>query len=177
MHMMDGDLRFPIGDFRREDAVPENRARHVLEIESAPAELRTAVKGLRSDQLDAPYRPGGWTVRQVVHHMPDSHMNAYVRVKLALTEEVPTIKPYDEARWAELGDTRTTPIDTSLALFESLQQRWVYLLRSLTAADFSRRLQHPERGTISIDDVVAIYAWHGRHHIAHITSLRRRNGW
>ena len=175
--MADQDLRYPVGKFQRETAKPEKRDQHIREIESAPAHLRDAVRGLTPAQFDTPYRPGGWTVRQVVHHLPDSHMNAYVRVKLALTEDEPTIKPYDEAKWAELGDNRTTPVETSLALFESLHERWVELLRSLAPTDFSRRLRHPEHGTLSIEDLVGMYAWHGRHHVAHITSLRERNGW
>jgi DinB superfamily len=175
--MPEHDLRYPIGKFQREDARLDKRAHHIQQIEAAPAELRAAVAELTVDRLDTPYRPGGWTVRQVVHHLPDSHMNAYVRMKLALTEEVPTIKPYDEARWAELGDTRTTPIEIPLGLFESLQQRWTHLLRSLTSQDFSRTYRHPEQGTVSMEEVVAIYAWHGRHHVAHIASLRERNAW
>jgi len=175
--MPECDLRYPIGKFQREDARPENRARHSQQIEAAPAELRAAVAGLTADRLDTPYRPDGWSVRQVVHHLPDSHMNAYVRMKMALTEEVPTIKPYDEARWAELGDTQTTPIEIPLALFELLQQRWAHLLHSLTPQEFSRAYRHPEQGTVSLEEVVAIYAWHGRHHVAHITSLRERKGW
>jgi hypothetical protein len=175
--MPEPDLRYPIGKFKRADAQPEKRPQHIEQIEAAPGSLRAAVAGLAGEQLDTPYRPGGWTVRQVVHHLPDSHMNAYVRMKLALTEEEPTIKTYEEARWAELGDSRTTPIETSLALFESLQERWVHLLRSLAPADFSRRFRHPELGALSLEEVVAMYAWHGRHHVAHITSLRERNGW
>jgi DinB superfamily len=175
--MPEHDLRYPIGKFQRGDARPDKRSQHIQQIEAAPAELRAAVADLTADRLDTPYRPGGWTVRQVVHHLPDSHMNAYVRMKLALTEEVPTIKPYDEARWAELGDTRTTPIEIPLGLFELLQQRWAHLLRSLTPQDFSRTYRHPEQGTVSMEEVVAIYAWHGRHHVAHIASLRERNGW
>ena len=175
--MPESDLRYPIGKFQREDACPDRRSLHIRQIEAAPAELRAAVAGLTSERLDTPYRPGGWTVRQVVHHLPDSHMNAYVRMKMALTEEVPTIKPYDEARWAELADLRTTPTEIPLALFESLQQRWAHLLRSLTPKDLSRAYRHPEQGTVSLEEVVAIYAWHGRHHVAHITSLRERNGW
>jgi DinB superfamily len=175
--MAERDLRYPIGKFQREDARPERRSQHIQQIETAPTELRAAVAGLTADRLDTPYHPGGWTVRQVVHHLPDSHMNAYVRMKLALTEEVPTIKTYDEALWAELADLRTTPIEIPLRLFESLQQRWTHLLRSLAPADFSRRLRHPELGTLSLDEVLALYAWHGRHHVAHVASLRGRNGW
>jgi hypothetical protein len=129
-------------------------------------------------QLDTPYRPGGWTVRQVVHHLPDSHLHAYTRIKLALTEEEPTIKPYEEARWAELPDARTGPIDPSLALLESLHQRWLLLLRQLRPSDFERRFRHPEHNRMfALDETIALYAWHGRHHVAHITSLRQRMGW
>jgi uncharacterized damage-inducible protein DinB len=176
--MPEPDLRYPIGKFQNEDSpTPENRRRYIEEIDVAPARLRAAVAGLQPEQLDTPYRPGGWTVRQVVHHVPDSHLNAYVRFKLALTEDEPTIKPYDEARWAELADTRTTPIETSLALLDSLHQRWGKLLRSLSPADLSRKLRHPELGVMTLDNMLAHYAWHGRHHVAHITSLRERNAW
>jgi uncharacterized damage-inducible protein DinB len=176
--MPEPDLRYPIGKFQWDDSpIPENRQRYIEEIDAAPARLRAAVAGLQPEQLDTPYRPGGWTVRQVVHHVPDSHLNAYVRFKLALTEDEPTIKPYDEARWAELADTRTTPIETSLALLDSLHQRWGKLLRSLSPADLSRKLRHPELGVMTLDNMLAHYAWHGRHHVAHITSLRERSGW
>ncbi|HLI30711.1 MAG TPA: putative metal-dependent hydrolase, partial [Terriglobia bacterium] len=146
-------------------------------IEEVPARLRAAVKGLSDAQLDTPYREGGWTVRQVVHHLADSHMNSYVRFRLALTESEPTIKTYDQTRWAELRDARTAPVEPSLALLESLHKRWVLLLKSLEAADFSRTFRHPDRGTMTLDQNLALYAWHGRHHVAHITSLRERMGW
>jgi hypothetical protein len=147
------------------------------EIEQAPARLRAVVAGLSDAQLDTPYRPVGWTVRQVVHHVPDSHLNSYVRFRLALTEKEPTIKPYDESRWAELTDARTAPIEISLALLESLHARWTLLLHSLKPEDFSREFRHPELGTVSLDKNLALYAWHGRHHVAHIASLRERMGW
>jgi hypothetical protein len=154
------------------------RAACVARIAAAPAALRAAVAGLSEAQLDTPYRPGGWTVRQVVHHVPDSHLNAYVRIRLALTEDTPTIKPYEEARWAELPDARTLPIDTSLALLEGLHARWVALLGVLGAADGARQFHHPEHGRlITVDELIAMYAWHGEHHVAHVTSLRARNGW
>jgi uncharacterized damage-inducible protein DinB len=176
--MPEQDLRYPIGKFEKDDSPsPEKRRRYIEEIDAAPARLRAAVAGLKPEQLDTPYRPGGWTVRQVVHHVPDSHLNAYVRFKLALTEDEPTIKPYDEARWAELADTRSTPIETSLALLDFLHQRWGKLLRALSPSDLSRKLVHPELGVMSLDTVLCHYAWHGRHHVAHITSLRERNGW
>jgi uncharacterized damage-inducible protein DinB len=172
------DLRYPIGKYTRCDALtPAQRAEAIAQIAAAPKALRDAVAGLSREQLDTPYRPGGWTVRQVVHHMPDSHMNSYVRLKLALTENEPTIKTYEEELWAELADSRDTPVEVSLALFEALHQRWVVLLQSMRAEDFSRRLRHPVLGAMSVDNLVNIYAWHGRHHVAHITSLREREGW
>lgn len=147
-------------------------------IERAPSQIGAAIDGLSGEQLDTPYRPGGWTVRQVVHHVPDSHMNAFIRFKLALTEENPTIKPYDEAAWAQLADARETPIETSMTLLTSLHERWVGLLRSLTPTDFRRTLNHPDwDAPLSLDTMLALYAWHGRHHTAHITNLRQRMGW
>jgi uncharacterized damage-inducible protein DinB len=147
------------------------------EIEVAAAQFRAAVQGLTGQQLDARYRPGGWTVRQVVHHVADSHLNAYIRFRLALTEDEPTIKPYDQAKWAELPDARTAPAETSLQLIDSLHQRWVVLLRSMSDADFARSFLHPERGVMRLDTTLAMYAWHSRHHRAHITGLRERMGW
>ena len=174
---MEADLRYPIGKFDRVGSLtPDQRREHIEAIAAAPARLAAAVSGLKPEQLDTPYRPGGWTVRQVAHHVPDSHMNAYIRFKLALTEDEPTIKPYLEDRWAELGDAKA-PIEPSLALLENLHKRWVLLLRSLTPADFARKLRHPELGVVTLDQTLAIYGWHGRHHVAHITSLRERNGW
>ena len=173
------DLRYPIGPFRYTgEGSPDRREQWIGDIAAAPAELRAAVAGLSPVQLDTPYRPDGWTVRQVVHHVPDSHLNAYTRLKLALTEEEPTIKPYEEARWAELPDARSGPIDPSLALLEFLHQRWLLLLRNLRPADFARRFRHPEHGRMfGLDETLAMYAWHGKHHVAHITALRRRMGW
>jgi hypothetical protein len=173
------DLRYPIGAFSFSGNVTDTgRQAWIDEIASAPAALRKAIDGLSTAQIDTPYRPGGWTVRQVVHHVPDSHLNAYVRFKLALTEDEPTIKPYDEARWAELNDTRTVAPEVSLTLLDALHERWVALLRSLTSADWRRTLHHPEHDhPLPLDEVLAIYAWHGRHHVAHITSLRTREGW
>jgi uncharacterized damage-inducible protein DinB len=139
--------------------------------------MRTAVAGLSDEQLNTPYRPAGWTVRQVVHHVPESHMNSYVRFKLALTEEEPTIKPYFEDRWAQLDDANQAPVGLSLDLLDALHGRWVWFLRSLKDADFQRTFRHPELGTVSLDRNIALYAWHGRHHVAHITSLRERMGW
>jgi uncharacterized damage-inducible protein DinB len=172
------DLRYPIGEFRFEGPLTAaGRAARIDEIAAAPARLRQAVEGLSPEQLDTPYRPGGWTVRQVVHHLPDSHLNSYTRFKLALTEDGPTIRPYYEDRWAELIDGRTAPVEVSLALLESLHRRWVLLLRSLTAEDCARTFRHPELGIVSLDKNIALYAWHGRHHVAHITALRERMGW
>jgi uncharacterized damage-inducible protein DinB len=173
------DLRYPIGKFRFEGPGDlERRARWIEEIERAPAALRAAIAGLAPSQLDTPYRDEGWTVRQVVHHVPDSHLNAYTRFKLALTENEPTIKPYEESRWAELPDGRSGPIEPSLALLENLHVRWVRLLRAMDPADFSRKFRHPEHGrSMELNESLALYAWHGRHHVAHITSLRGRKGW
>lgn len=172
------DLRYPIGPFKLEGTPTEVQTqRAIKEITEAPAKLRAAVEGLSPQQLDTPYRPGGWTVRQVVHHVPDSHLNSYCRFKLALTEDEPTIKPYHEDRWAELEDSRETPIEVSLALLESLHKRWVLLLKSLEPADFERKFRHPELGVVSLAQNACLYGWHGRHHTAHITSLRERMGW
>ncbi|HET6795982.1 MAG TPA: putative metal-dependent hydrolase [Gemmatimonadales bacterium] len=173
------DLRYPVGRFTYDGvADPAKQRRWIDEIESAPDHVRTAVAGLSRDQLDTPYREQGWTVRQVVHHLPDSHLNAYTRFKLALTENVPIIKPYEEALWAELPDGRSGPIEPSLALLQALHQRWVMLLRQVSPAEFSRRFMHPEQGReVELNEMLAMYAWHGRHHVAHITSLRRRMGW
>jgi hypothetical protein len=173
------DPRYPIGPFKFDGhANPQLREQWIAEIATAPGALRAAVTGLSPTQLDTPYREQGWTVRQVVHHLPDSHLNAYARIKLALTEDEPVIKPYDEARWAELPDVRATPVETSLTLLECLHRRWVLLLRDLRPADFARRFRHPEQGrAIGLDEAVAMYAWHGRHHVTQITSLRSRMGW
>lgn len=163
------DPRFPIGRFKYPETVSaEEREEFLARLASTPARLRAAVAGLTDAQLDKPYRDGGWTIRQVVHHVPDSHMNSYVRFKLALTEDEPTIKPYDEAAWAVLGDTAGTPIETSLVLLESLHARWVALLRGLTEAQWKRNMRHPANGLLRLDRVLALYAWHGDHHIAHI---------
>jgi hypothetical protein len=172
------DLRYPIGKFSpTETLTAEQRQRCIREIAEAPAALRSAVAGLSDAQLDTPYRPEGWTVRQVVHHIPDSHLNAYVRFKLTLTESEPTVKPYDETLWAELPDARTGEIGPSLALLESLHARWVMFLKSLKPEDFERRLNHPESGVMKLHRSLQNYAWHGRNHIAQITSLRERMKW
>jgi uncharacterized damage-inducible protein DinB len=172
------DLRYPIGEFKADAAIAERRRRrHIQSLTEFPGRLREAVYGLSPEQLDTPYRPGGWTVRQVVHHLADSHMNSYIRMKLAVTEEQPTVKPYDEKRWAELEDARTAPLEFSLALVEALHKRWVMFLQSLQSSDFSRTFHHPESGIMSLDTALQYYEWHGRHHIGHITSLRQRMGW
>ncbi len=172
------DLQYPIGKLERKSTLTQDERRDIIrQIGETPAHLRKAVAGLTPDQLETPYRPGGWTVRQVVHHVPDSHLNAYVRIKLALTESQPTVKPYDEKRWAELYDVKVTPVEVSLSLLESLHERWIILLRSLASDDFLRTLMHPEHGVITVDFLLQLYGWHGRHHVAHITSLRQRMGW
>jgi uncharacterized damage-inducible protein DinB len=172
------DLRFPVGKFHYQGSVNDQQKKAFLdEIEQTPAQLRAAVRGLSDSQLDTPYRPEGWTVRQVVHHVPDSHLNSYVRFKLALTEDEPTIKTYAEDRWAELSDTKATPVEVSLVLLESLHDRWVRLLRSLTAEQWKRTFRHPELGAMTLEKTLALYAWHGRHHVAHITELRKRMSW
>ncbi|MDE3181330.1 MAG: putative metal-dependent hydrolase [Acidobacteriota bacterium] len=172
------DLRYPVGKFKGEGNLSyAQRENMINEIAGAPPRLREAVARLSDAQLDTPYREGGWTVRQVVHHLADSHMSAYVRIRLALTENGPQIKTYDQTKWAELADARTAPVELSLGLLERLHERWALLLRSLDAADFSRTINHPERGAMTIDQNIELYAWHGRHHVGHITSLRMRMGW
>jgi uncharacterized damage-inducible protein DinB len=172
------DLRYPVGPCEYPASVsPDERKPHMQEIAALPVRLREAVGGLDQQQLDTPYRPGGWTVRQVVHHLADSHMNAFSRFRLALTEPEPTIKPYDEKMWAELADSRMAAVDTSLALLEGLHRRWITMLESLSDSDFARTFRHPEIGTLRLDTYLATYGWHCRHHVAHITSLRQRSGW
>lgn len=172
------DPRYPTGRFTP-PAQPtrESRAQAITTIAETPQQLRDAVQGLDEDQLDTPYREGGWTLRQVVHHVPDSHLNAYVRLKLALTEPAPVIKPYDEAAWATLDDTTAVPIDVSLNLLDALHERFVAVLRSMKDDDFRREYVHPETGRHALDHLLALYAWHGPHHIAHITTTRARMGW
>lgn len=171
-------MRYPVGTLAFDpDVTADKRRAWIRQIAEAPSALRAAVAGLGEGQLDTPYRPGGWTVRQVVHHVPDSHLNAYVRFKLALTEDNPTIKPYEEAAWATLPDTARAPVDVSLALLDALHRRWVILMESMTEEDFKRPLQHPVNGAMSLDRLLQMYAWHGRHHVAHVTALRRREGW
>jgi DinB superfamily len=172
------DPRYPIGKFHFETPPTEDqRTQLITSIEQAPATFRAAVGGLSQQQLDTPYREGGWTVRQVTHHVPDSHMNAYIRFKLALTEDEPTIKPYAEDRWARLADSQSTPIDVSLALLDSLHTRWVQILRSMKPEHWKRTFRHPELGLVSLEKNLALYAWHGKHHVAHVTELRKKMGW
>ncbi|HEV2734988.1 MAG TPA: bacillithiol transferase BstA [Longimicrobiaceae bacterium] len=175
---MTEDLRFPVGRFDvRAPVAAEQLPGWIEQIADAPASLRAAVEGLSPEQLDTPYRPGGWTVRQVVHHLPDSHMTAYTRIKLALTDDGPAITPYDEDGWARLEDTRATPVEVSLALLDALHHRWVVLLRSLEPAQWERGYRHPQMGLVRVDAATGLYAWHGRHHVAHVTGLRERMGW
>ena len=172
------DLRYPVGRYQRPQSLTSDQRRIAIDaIAAAPTLLRSAISGLDDRQLDTPYRPDGWTVRQVVHHVPDSHLNAYTRFKLALTEDTPTIKPYDEAKWARLEDSRSTPIATSLALLDAVHDRWIRILRAMSASDFARTLNHPENGLMNLDQMLALYEWHGKHHVAHVTNLRSRNGW
>src|SRR5579862_3903996 len=171
------DARFPIGKFTFDGPPdPIQRERFIDDIAQAPSALRAAVHGLTPPQIETPYREGGWTVRQVAHHVPESHMNAYIRFKLALTEDSPTIKPYMEDRWAKTREVRDTPLEVSLTLLDSLHDRWVRLLRSLSSDDWKRTFHHPELGTVPLEKSLALYAWHGRHHTAHITELRKRMG-
>ena len=175
---MTTDLRYPIGRFERSTEFSDtSRAAAVAAIASAPAALRRSVHGLNNSQIDTPYRPEGWTVRQLVHHLADSHLNAYVRHRLALTENNPTIKPYDENLWAELSDAKSAPIESSLQLLEAMHERWVLSIKAMEPADFSRTLNHPDRGPMTLDLMLELYAWHGKHHVAHVTELRKREGW
>ena len=172
------DPRFPVGRYRVEGEISERQREEWIEqIAETPARMREAVRGLTDAQLDTPYRDGGWTVRQVVHHVPDSHMNAYTRFKLGLTEDEPTIKPYDEAGWALLGDVAATPPEVSLALLDHLHVRWVNVLRAIAPDGWARTIVHPENGRMRLDFMLGMYAWHGRHHVAHVTRLRDRMGW
>jgi uncharacterized damage-inducible protein DinB len=172
------DLRYPIGKFKYEKPLTDDERRAcIAKIEETPARMRAVVAGLNEEQLDTPYRPDGWTVRQVVHHVPESHLTSYTRFKLAITEDKPTIKPYFEDRWAQLDDARQAPIALSLDLLDAVHGRWIWFLRSLKQEDFQRTFRHPDLGIVSLDKNVALYAWHGPHHVAQITSLRERMGW
>ena len=172
------DLRYPVGRFDKDGAIPVGgRVALIDSIAGLPSRFRHAVDSLSDSQLDTPYREGGWTVRQVAHHLPDSHMNAYIRVKWGLTEDAPTIKTYDENLWSQLPDARTSPIKVSLDLLSAIHERWVFLLRSMTDKDFSRTIRHPEWGQIDLNTLLRLYEWHGRHHTAHVANLRQRMGW
>jgi uncharacterized damage-inducible protein DinB len=172
------DSQYPIGKFQAPANISDHeRQAFIQQIAEAPAALWSAAEGLSEQQIDTPYREGGWTVRQVVHHLADSHMNAFVRFKLAMTEEQPTVKTYNQERWSQLADAKAVPIVVSLNLFDSVHKRFVTLLRSMSPADFARTMNHPEQGIVNLDRYLALYAWHGRHHVAHITSLRERKGW
>lgn len=173
------DVRYPIGHFSYSGEISKEQRDHwIKDIEDLPNELKEAIDGLSKKQLDTPYREGGWTIRQVVHHLPDSHMNSFIRFKLALTEDEPTIKPYFEDRWANLNDYIDTPIHVSTSLLESLHTRWVVLLRSLNSSDYKRTFYHPESNLrTQLDYNLGIYSWHGKHHLAHITTLRERMDW
>ena len=167
------DLRYPVGPFSVDsDVTPAKRTAWIRQIAETPAALRAAASSLTPEQIEMPYRPGGWTGRQVVHHIADSHVNAYTRFKLALTEDNPTIKAYDEAAWAKLADTVQTPIEVSLTLLEAVHTRWVAVLESIKEEEFARPLVHPANGPMTLDRLLQLYAWHGRHHTAHVLSLR-----
>lgn len=175
---MPEDLRYPVGKFEFPQSVSDSDRKSMIEeIAETPGRLYEAVTALEQEQLETPYRPGGWTVRQVVHHLPDSHLNSYIRFKRAVTEDEPTVNAYDEAAWAELADARGGDVLDSLQLLESLHARWVIFLRSLGANELARTFKHPELGSVSVAQNIALYAWHGRHHVAHINAVRRREGW
>lgn len=174
----DTDLRYPIGRFAWPATVSvDDRQGWIEELERLPLNLEVAVEGLSEGQLDVPYRPGGWTARQVVHHLADSHLNCYQRYRLALTEDRPKIKPYDEAAWAELPDAKLSPIRPSLTLLRAIHERWTILLHSLTEEQWERTFVHPDRGEMKLDATLGLYAWHSRHHVGHIRNLRSRQGW
>jgi hypothetical protein len=175
---MSVDLRYPIGEFQKQASyLSEKREAFITELSLAPAQLKAALEGLTPLQLETPYRAGGWTVRQVAHHVPDSHANAYIRIKLALTETHPIIKPYDEAAWALLEDTKNVPLDVSVQMLETIHVRLVALLESLTEEQWTRAYQHPVGGLTSVEQALAAYAWHGKNHIAQINQLKQRMGW
>jgi hypothetical protein len=172
------DPRYPIGKFTFNGPSTEaQRNQFIDDIEQTPAALRSAIKNLSPEQIETPYRDGGWTVRQVVHHVPESHMNAYIRFKLALTEDEPTVKSYMEDRWAGTPDVESTPLEVSLVMMEPLHDRWVRLLRGMKPEEWNRTFRHPELGLVPLERNLALYAWHGKHHVAHITELRKRMGW
>ena len=175
---MTEDLKYPIGKFQWEDNLSDERRKKLIDqIAELPAKFRDAVKGFDEKKFDTPYREGGWTVRQLVHHVADSHMNAYIRFKLAMTEDEPTIKTYEQQKWADTADSLQVGAEVSLGLIDGIHARLATLLRSMSAADYSRKFNHPEHGKMSLERLLGLYAWHGRHHTAHITELRRRSGW
>lgn len=172
------DPKYPIGKFQAEDKLTNARRKELIDqIAETPVKFRAAVKGFSEQQFDTPYRDGGWTVRQLVHHVADSHMNAYIRFKLAMTEDEPAIKTYEQERWAETIDSQTAEPEVSLSLIEGIHHRWVMLLRAMSSTDYARKFNHPEHGKMTLERLLGLYAWHGRHHAAHITSLRERMGW
>jgi hypothetical protein len=175
---MSEDLRYPIGKFSFDPATAaQERSHWILDITRLPSELEGVLDALDDAQLDTPYRPEGWTVRQLVHHIADSHINAYIRIRLALTEEQPAIKGYDEKKWAELPDSLTAPVEPSLQIIHGIHSRWANLLRHLKPEEFQRTLLHPQAGVGTVEKYTGLYAWHGRHHVAHIRNLRQRMGW
>ena len=172
------DLSFPIGKWQKPEAISSaDRQRLIAVIAAAPDQFRAAVQGLNDKQLDTPYRPSGWTVRQVIHHIPDSHMNSYLRMKFAVTENDPLVKAYDEAVWARLHDASTMRLEPSLQMISGLHARWSDFLGSLTEAEWARAFVHSENGPMRVDIALSLYAWHSQHHAAHITRLREREGW
>lgn len=172
------DPRYPIGKFSYTGPLTSEQKQECLaDVELTPTRLRAALHGLSDKQLDTPYREGGWTLRQVAHHIPDSHMNSYIRCKLALTEDDPTIKPYMEDLWAELPEAKSAPIAMSLALLDSLHQRWMLMLRQLDDNGWKRTFRHPQMGPMTLEKNLALYAWHGKHHVAHVTNLKEKMGW
>ncbi len=177
--MSDDSLRYPTGRLvpKERPLSAEERSALIGRLETVPAQLRAALDGLTDEQLDTPYRDGGWSPRQIAHHIADSHLNSFVRFKLAMTEETPAIKPYDQARWADTPDVLGVPVESSLAIVDGLHERWVRLLRAMSPADFGRTLDHPESGHVDLDRMLQIYAWHGHHHVAQVEGLRERNGW
>jgi len=178
MVVQEVDPRYPVGRFKRpEQLTPEARVAAIAALADLPTKLNHAVQGLNRRQLDTPYRDGGWTVQQLVHHIADSHMNAFLRVRYALTEDWPTIKPYNEKLWAILDDSTAAPVAWSLTLLENLHARWVMLLEALTEEQWARGMVHPENGPMTVEMATLLYAWHSRHHVAHIMRLREREGW
>lgn len=174
---MSEDLRYPIGTFNWDENEHPSRQELIEKIATLPQRLRVSVQALSENQLATPYRPDGWTVRQVVHHVADSHINAYLRFRLGLTEDAPTIKPYDEAAWAELSDAKTAELEVSLSLLDGIHERWTRLMRTLPEESFVRTFVHPDNGAMTLAMQIRLYDWHGSHHVAHIEALRKRERW